>query len=76
MVHADVDPGDEVLLREALAVEELIEVHERRAREVHVVHATRRGLCILATRDGKVVPRPVRVLQQALRANDRLVTSR
>jgi hypothetical protein len=42
------------------------------ARQVHVEHAARARLVLLADRDREVVARPVRVVQQTLRAHDRL----
>ena len=72
MVHADVDPSDEILLRDVLAVEELVEVDDRFAGEMHVPLATRRRLGVLALRDREVVAGPVGVVQETLGADDGL----
>ena len=72
MVHTDVDPRDEILLRDVLAVEELVEVDHRQAGKVHIPHAARRRLRILAERDGEVVARPVGVVEKTLRSDNSL----
>ena len=48
VVHADVDPGDEVGLRDVLAVEELVEVYRGRAGQVEVPLRGGRWLGLLA----------------------------
>lgn len=72
VVHADVDPRDQVLLGDVLAVEELVEVDHRGTGKVQVPLGTRSGLRLLALRHREVVPGPVRVLKQTLRTYDRL----
>ena len=72
VVHADVDPRDEIGLRDVFAVEELVEVDGGRSGKVEVPLATRRGLGLLALRDCEVVARPVGVVQEAFGSNDRL----
>lgn len=71
-MHADVDPRDEVRLCDVLTVEELVEVDHRVTRKVQVPLGTRSGLRLLALRHREVVPSPVRVFKQTLRAYDRL----
>ena len=76
MVHPDIHPRHEVLLRDVLAVEELVEVDHRRPWQVHVPHAARCRLGVLSLGDLKVVPCPISVLEQAFGANDGLVGER
>lgn len=71
-MHADVDPRYEVRLCDVLAVEELVEVDHRVTGKVQVPLGTRSGLRLLALRHREVVPSPVRVFKQTLRAYDRL----
>lgn len=66
MVHAYVDPGNQILLRQVLAVEEVVEVDHGATREVHVPHAAGRRLGLLATGHGKVVPGPVGIVEETL----------
>ena len=69
---AYVNPGNEVLLRDVLAVEELVEVDHGGAWEVEVPLRARGGLCVLALGHGEIVTRPVGVVQEALGAYDSL----
>ena len=75
MVRADVYPRDQVLLRDVLSVEELVEVDDGRAGEVLIPHATACRLRLLALADREVVTSPVRILEQALRPDNSLTPS-
>lgn len=72
VVHPDVDPSDQIFLRDILPIEELVKVDRRRAGQVEVPDAARRRLCFLATRNSKVVSRPVGVVEHALGTHDGL----
>lgn len=72
VVRTDVDPRDEVLLRDVLTIEEFMEVDDGGAGQVLVPHAAAGRLRLLALAHSEVVPRPVGVLEQALRTDDRL----
>ena len=74
-MRADVYPRDQVLLRDVLSVEELVEVDDGRAGEVLIPHAAACRLCLLALTDREVVTSPVRILEQALRTDNRLTPS-
>ena len=74
-MRPDVDPRDEVLLRDVLAVEELVEVHDRVTGEVQIPHRATRRLRLLALADREVVTSPVRILEQALRPDNSLTPS-
>ena len=76
VVRSDVHPRDEVLLRDVLTIEELVEVDHRRAWQVHVPHAARCRLGVLSLRDRKVISCPISILEQAFGANDGLVGER
>ena len=53
MMHSQVDPGHDVLLEQRLAVEELVELHERRLGEVLVERGAGEGLGVVLARDGE-----------------------
>lgn len=72
MVHPNVDPSDQIFLRDILSIEKLVKVDRRRAGQVEVPGAARRRLCFLATRNSKIVSRPVDVLEHALGTHDGL----
>lgn len=72
MVHAYVDPSHQILLCQVLAVEEVVEVDHRETRQVHVPHTTGRRLGLLTTGHSKIVPSPVRVVEEAFGPDDSL----
>lgn len=72
MMHADVDPSDQILLSDVLPIEELMEVDDRFAWEVHIPHTAGSRLRILAKRYCEVISSPIRVIQQPLRPYYRL----
>ena len=74
-MRADVYPRDQVLLRDVLSVEELVEIDYGRAGEVLIPHAAACRLCLLALTDREVVTSPVRILEQALRPDNSLTPS-
>lgn len=66
MMRPNIDPGDQVFLRNVLAIKEAMEVHHRVSGQVQIPHAARGGLCVFATRNRKVIPSPVGIFQQPL----------
>jgi hypothetical protein len=72
MMHANIDPGNQIVLRNILSIEEFMEVNRRGSWQVHVPHAARGWFCLLATGDSQIVTRPVRVLQEPLRTDNGL----
>ncbi len=72
MVRANVDPSHKILLRDVLAIEELVEIDHRLSWEVHVPHGAGRGLGFLSAGNCKVVTGPVSVVLQTLRSDDGL----
>lgn len=72
MVHPNVDPSDQIFLRNILPVEKPVKVDRRRAGQVKVPHAARRWLGFFTTRNSQVVSRPVGVFEESLGAHDGL----
>ena len=72
VVHPEVDPSDQIFLRDILPVEKLVKVHWRRGRQVKVPCAARGRFRFLATRHSEVVACPVDVVEGAFGAHDGL----
>ena len=72
MMHAYINPGNQIFLSQVLTVKEIVEIDHGTTWQVHVPHATRRRFGIFTARDSEVVPGPVGVVKKALGSNDGL----
>lgn len=72
VVHSDVDPSNQIFLRDILPVEKVVEIDRRRPGQVKIPYAARRRLGFLATGNREIVSCPVGILEEAFGAYNSL----
>ena len=72
VVRPDVDPSDQIFLRDIFPIEKFVKVDRRRAGQVKVPYTARRWFRFLATGHSEIITCPVGILEDPLGAYDGL----
>jgi len=65
MMRPNINPSNQICLRDILPVEKLMKVYRWVTRQIHIPHRTRAWLAFFTFRNSEIVTGPVGIVQEA-----------